>query len=170
MKNTMCTSKWHAQKHQLTELKPSKVTLSVADNHQIESEGTWTGTVDVAGTATTQSLEVFKSNGAFQVILGKLWLHSIQAIHRYDTDEITIQAQGHTTTITNDEEPPTTQTGPPQAHAIDETSLRLWSNRWSSRHTMQSSRRNAQSSRCNVQSSRRSMRIRNQGNSMSTGR
>src|SRR6266481_590257 len=103
------------------ELKPSKVTLSVADNHRIASEGMWTGTVNVARTATTQSLEVFESNGAFQVILGKLWLHSIQAIHRYDMDEITIQAQGHTMTIMNDEEPPTTQTGPPQAHAIDET-------------------------------------------------
>ena len=102
MRNTMCRSKWHSQKHRLMKLKPSEVILSVADNHQITSKGMWTGTVDVAGTVTTQSLEIFKSNSTFQVILGKLWLHSIQAIHRYNTDEITIQAQGHMTTITND--------------------------------------------------------------------
>ena len=68
------------------------------------------GTVDVAGTATTQSLKVFKSNSTFQVILGKPWLHSVQAIHRYETDEITIQAQGHTMTIMNDDRPSTVQT------------------------------------------------------------
>ena len=62
------------------------------------------GTIDVAGTEMTQSCEVFKSNGAFQVILGKPWLRSVQAIHKYDTDEITIQVQGQTTTITNKED------------------------------------------------------------------
>ena len=62
------------------------------------------GTIDIAGTETTQSCEVFKSNGAFQVILGKPWLHSMQAIHKYNTDEITIQVQGQMTTITNEED------------------------------------------------------------------
>src|SRR6266481_5983218 len=32
MKNTMCTSKWHMQRHRLAPLTPSKVILSVADN------------------------------------------------------------------------------------------------------------------------------------------
>ena len=59
-------------------------------------------TIYVAGTMTTQSCEVFESNGAFQVILGKPWLCSMQAVHRYDMDEITIQAQGLTRTINND--------------------------------------------------------------------
>ena len=102
MKNTMCTTKWQAQRHRLSELHPSRVTLSMADNRQIASKGTWTGTIDVAGTAMTQSCEVFEPNGAFQVILGKPWLRSVQAVHRYDTDEITIQAQGLTSTINND--------------------------------------------------------------------
>ena len=62
----------------------------------------WMGTIDVAGTVTTQSCEVFESNGTFQVILGKPWLCSMQAVHRYDMDEITIQAQGLTRTINND--------------------------------------------------------------------
>ena len=58
----------------------------------------------MAGTETTQSCDVFESNGAFQVILGKPWLRSMQAIHKYDTDEITIQVQDQTTTITNEED------------------------------------------------------------------
>src|SRR6266481_2015634 len=103
MKNTMCTSKWHAQKHRLTPLSPSKVTLSVADNRHIPSEGRWTGIVDVAGTEATQSFEVFNSHGAFQIILGKPWLNYVQAVHRYDTDQITFRAQGLETTISNDE-------------------------------------------------------------------
>src|SRR6266481_6673108 len=104
MKNTMCASKWHTQRHRLTELSLSKVTLSVADNHQIPSQGQWTSVIDVAGTETTQSLEVFDSNGAFQVILGKPWLHHVQAMHKYETDEITIQVKGRTTTIRNDDD------------------------------------------------------------------
>ena len=32
MKNTMCTTKWRAQRHRLSELHPSRVTLSMADN------------------------------------------------------------------------------------------------------------------------------------------
>ena len=104
MKNTMCATKWQTQRHRLSGLHPSRVTLSVADNRRIASKGTWMGTIDVAGTEMTQSCEVFESNGAFQVILGKPWLHSVQAIHKYDTDEITIQVQGQTTTITNEED------------------------------------------------------------------
>ena len=38
------------------------------------------------------------------MILGKPWLCSVQAIHKYDTDKITIQVQGQTTTITNEED------------------------------------------------------------------
>ena len=104
MKNTMCATKWQTQRHRLSRLHLSKVTLCVADNRRITSKGTWTGTIDMAGTETTQSCEVFDSNGAFQVILGKPWLCSVQAIHKYDTDEITIQVQGQTMTITNEED------------------------------------------------------------------
>ena len=76
--------------------------LSVADNHRIPSEGTWTGVVDVAGAKVMQSFEVFNSNGAFEVILGKLWLKSVQATHHYMTDEITMTIEGRTMTLTNE--------------------------------------------------------------------
>jgi len=72
------------------------------DNHRIASEGRWSGTVNIAGAETTQSFEIFNSNGAFQVILGKPWLRGIQAVHKYETDLITIQMKGKTTTISKD--------------------------------------------------------------------
>src|SRR6266481_6780859 len=74
MKNTMCKRTWNAQQHCLGPLHPSRVTLSVADNHHIPSEGKWASVIEVAGTKTAQTLEVFDSKGAFQVILGKPWL------------------------------------------------------------------------------------------------
>ena len=51
-----------------------------------------------------QGLEAFESNGAFQIILRKPWLCDVQATHRYETDEITIQMKDHTATITNNED------------------------------------------------------------------
>src|SRR6266481_10057409 len=104
MRNTICTTKWHAQKHRLAPLSPSKTTLCVADNHHIPSEGRWTGIVDIAGTEAMQSFEVFNSRGTFQIILGKPWLSYVQAVHRYNTDWITFQTQGRETTISNDDD------------------------------------------------------------------
>src|SRR6266481_2994278 len=104
MKNTMCKRTWNTQQHRLRPLHPSRVTLSVADNHRIPSEGKWASVIEVAGTKTAQTLEVFDSKGAFQVILGKPWLRDVQAIHRYRMDQITIQVQELTVTINNDNE------------------------------------------------------------------
>jgi len=105
MRNILCTSEWRARRHRLAPLTPSQVTLSVADNHHIASEGQWVGVVDIAGAKATQSFEVFDSNGAFQIILGKPWLSYIQAIHKYGTDQIVIQTGTQTTTISNENEP-----------------------------------------------------------------
>src|SRR6266481_1228240 len=80
MRNTICTKKWHTQKHCLALLSPSKTTLCIADNHHIPSEGQWTGIVDVAGMEAMQSFEVFNSRGTFQIILGKPWLSYVQAV------------------------------------------------------------------------------------------
>src|SRR6266481_1717022 len=102
MRNTMCTSKWHSQRHWLMPLSLSDVVLSVADNRRIPSLGQWTGTVDIAGTEAAQSFEIFDSNGTFQVILGKPWLSYVQAVHKYATDQIVIQTQGLTRTINNE--------------------------------------------------------------------
>src|SRR6266481_3668268 len=74
MLNTLCTSKWKRQRDRLTPLELSNMILSIADNHKIASEGRWTGIVEVADTQVTQSFEVFDSNSAFEVILGKPWV------------------------------------------------------------------------------------------------
>ena len=103
MRNIICTSKWCTQKHWLAPLTPSKVTLSVMDNHPIASEGRWMGTISVAEVETTQEFEVFNSNGVFQIILGKPWLSHVQAVHEYGTDLITIQKGGQTATFGNEE-------------------------------------------------------------------
>ena len=102
MLNMLCASVWEKQRYQLTPLGPSDVILSVADNHRIPSRGTWTGVVDVAGAKVMQSFEVFDSNGAFEIILGKLWLKSVRATHHYTTDEITIVTDDRAATLTNE--------------------------------------------------------------------
>jgi hypothetical protein len=84
----------------MTPKQASKVTLR-ADNHRIRSEGCWKGEVTVADISTTQAFEIFESNGAFKVILGKPWLQAVKATHSYDKDELTIGTQGNTVTITN---------------------------------------------------------------------
>ena len=57
MLNTLYASEWEKQKDWLTLLEPSDIILSVADNHRIPSEGTWTGVVDVAGTKVCKALK-----------------------------------------------------------------------------------------------------------------
>src|SRR6266481_1433642 len=109
MLNMLCTSKWKRQRDQLTPLELSDMILSVTDNHKIASEGRWTGIVEVVDTQVTQSFEVFDSNSAFEVILGKPWLRSVQAVHCYRTDEITITTKGKTAILTNE------PTGQPEA-------------------------------------------------------
>ena len=79
--------------------------------------GRWFGTVQVGNIRPESWFEVFNSYGAFNVILGKLWLHQVKAIHDYDTDTLTIlqgkisetvmnkvpQAPSPTTNITENE-------------------------------------------------------------------
>jgi len=59
------------------------------------------GIINIAGTEATQSFQVFNSHDAFQIILGKPWLNYVQAVHRYNIDQITFQTQGLEMTISN---------------------------------------------------------------------
>ncbi|KAJ7749100.1 hypothetical protein B0H16DRAFT_1277631, partial [Mycena metata] len=65
--------------------------LRVANGKRIRPHGRWRGDVSVGGVRMEASFEVFDCEGAFDVILGKPWLHSVRAIHSYDTDEIQIR-------------------------------------------------------------------------------
>jgi hypothetical protein len=62
---------------------------------------TW-GEVSVGGVSVFSSFEIFKCDGAFDVLLGKPWLHSVQALHNYETDEIRIQSSEHKTVLYNE--------------------------------------------------------------------
>ncbi|KAF8468739.1 hypothetical protein JB92DRAFT_3291275 [Gautieria morchelliformis] len=93
MQNTMCASRWDQWKRRMTPKRTSEVMLRVADNHKIRSEGCWVGEVTVANVTKTQSFDIFKSNGAFKVILGKPWLQAVKAMHDYEVDELTIEEE-----------------------------------------------------------------------------
>ncbi|KAF8521493.1 hypothetical protein JB92DRAFT_2707534, partial [Gautieria morchelliformis] len=101
MQNTMCASKWGQWQRRMAPKRTSEVTLRVADNHKIRSEGCWVGEVTVANVMKTQSFEIFESNGAFEVILGKPWLQAVKARHDYEADELTIEGGDKTATIGN---------------------------------------------------------------------
>jgi hypothetical protein len=75
---------------------------TVADNAHIRSRGTWTGTVQVGGTTTRCTFEVFDCNNAFDIILGKPWLKAVKAIHYYEQDEIVIGQNGEQELLVNE--------------------------------------------------------------------
>ena len=79
----------------------SNTIISVANATEIESKGTWTGTVQAGGTGALSCFEIFDCKDAFNVILGKPWLKAIRAQHDYITDEITIGADGEQEVLTN---------------------------------------------------------------------
>ena len=75
--------------------------ISVANATEIESKGTWTGTVQAGGTGALSCFEIFDCKDAFNVILGKPWLKAVRAQHDYVTDEIAIGADGEQEVLTN---------------------------------------------------------------------
>ena len=62
----------------------------------------WFGTVQVGNISAESWFEVFDSNGAFDVILGKPWLRQVKAIHDYDTDTLTISQGKISETVMNE--------------------------------------------------------------------
>ncbi|KIJ22820.1 hypothetical protein M422DRAFT_77481, partial [Sphaerobolus stellatus SS14] len=90
MRNMLCTRKWNEWGHRLGERETSAATMKVADNHHISSAGRWTGKTEVSGIEVEAAFEMFNSNGAFEVILGKPWLRAVKAIHHFEDDSIDI--------------------------------------------------------------------------------
>ena len=62
--------------------------------------------VQVGSIGVSSWFEVFKCGNAFNIILGKLWLKAVKAMHNYSTDEITITHDGETETIPNSDTQP----------------------------------------------------------------
>ncbi|KAJ7106324.1 hypothetical protein C8R44DRAFT_587287, partial [Mycena epipterygia] len=90
-RNCISLARWKRYGHCLgSPLVPSPTRLGVANGRKIWPYGRWWGDVSVGGVRVTAWFEVFDSGGAFDVILGKPWLHSVRAIHTYETDELRI--------------------------------------------------------------------------------
>ncbi|KAF8125671.1 hypothetical protein K438DRAFT_1487010, partial [Mycena galopus ATCC 62051] len=64
--------------------------------------GRWWGEVSVGGVSATAWFEIFECGGAFDVLLGKPWLHTVRATHNYVTDELHICLQGRETVLSNE--------------------------------------------------------------------
>ncbi|KAF8184288.1 hypothetical protein K438DRAFT_1435233, partial [Mycena galopus ATCC 62051] len=63
--------------------------------------GRWWGEVAVGGVSACAWFEIFECGGAFDVLLGKPWLHTVRASHNYVTDELRICSQGRETVLCN---------------------------------------------------------------------
>ena len=93
--------RWERYGHCLDAITKSSTVISVANATEIESMGTWTGTVQVGGTGAWSSFEIFDCKNAFDVILEKPWLKAVRAQHDYVKDEIVIGVEGEQEVITN---------------------------------------------------------------------
>ncbi|CAK5270808.1 unnamed protein product [Mycena citricolor] len=133
MRNCISAERWTQYGQCLGRLAQSKTVLKVASGERITPKGRWWGQVSVGGVTTGAWFEVFQGGGAFDVILGKPWLHSVRAIHNYGNDEIRITAAGRETTLQNEPKdiphdaqpprpppeqplPPPTRTAPKRTH------------------------------------------------------
>jgi hypothetical protein len=101
MRNCISLDRWEKYGHCLDTLSKSNTIISVANATEIESKGSWTGTVQVGGTGARSRFEIFDCKGAFDVILGKPWLKEVRAHHDYVTDRIIIGKDGRQEVITN---------------------------------------------------------------------
>jgi transposase InsO family protein len=101
MKNCISLERWERYGHCLDALTESKTIISVANATEIESNGTWTGIVQVGETGALSCFEIFDCKGAFDVILGKPWLKAVRAQHDYTSDKITIGKEGKQEVIAN---------------------------------------------------------------------
>ena len=103
MRNCIGLHVWHSYGHCLGTLMPTTLRVSVANSNTIPCAGLWSGEVKIRGTSSFTHFVVFECGGAFDVILGKPWLHEVNAIHDYRTDTITISTNTSQTTIENEE-------------------------------------------------------------------
>jgi hypothetical protein len=95
---------WESYGHCLGPLSPSNTYISVANNQQIPCIGMWSGNISLGGLTFYTYFLIFDCQGAFDVILGKPWLHEACAIHHYATDTIIISTDTETAVIGNVED------------------------------------------------------------------
>ncbi|KIJ43020.1 hypothetical protein M422DRAFT_94228, partial [Sphaerobolus stellatus SS14] len=92
---------WTQWQHRLGQCQPSLTILKVADNHHIQSMGQWTGKTIVSEVGVEASFKIFDLHRAFEIILGKPWLKTVNAIHDFKNDTIHISTIDKGTTLRN---------------------------------------------------------------------
>ena len=103
MRNCIGLHIWNTYGHCLGTLTPTMLKVSVANNNTILCAGLWSGEVNIGGTTSHTHFTVFNCGSAFDVILGKPWLHEGNAMHDGKMDTIVISTDATQTTITNAE-------------------------------------------------------------------
>ncbi|KAJ7347184.1 hypothetical protein DFH08DRAFT_960535 [Mycena albidolilacea] len=101
-RNCMSLARWKQYGHLLGRALPSKTKLSMANGRKLWPYGRWWGEVAVGGVSAFASFEIFECSDAFDILLGKPWLHSMRALHNYETDEIRIRASGREAVLYNE--------------------------------------------------------------------
>jgi hypothetical protein len=112
MRNCIGLHIWNSYGHCLGTLTPTTLRVSVANNQTIACVGLWSGEINIGGTTSYTHFIIFDCRSAFDVILGKPWLHEVDAIHNYKMDTIIISTDSSTTTINNAEHTTTTNPAP----------------------------------------------------------
>ncbi|KZP10726.1 hypothetical protein FIBSPDRAFT_690952, partial [Athelia psychrophila] len=90
MRNCIGLHIWSAYRVCLGDLTLTATSVCVANNQEVPCTGTWSGKVQIGGTASYTHFLVFDCGRAFDIILGKPWLHEVQGVHNYITDVIKI--------------------------------------------------------------------------------
>ena len=96
MVNAIDEKMFELSKNRLTALEPSQMFLRMADGRLVPSRGIWRGKVTIKGVSVEGGFEVFGSNKAWAVLVGKPLLEKMKAIHDYGSDKVTIPRDGTT--------------------------------------------------------------------------
>ena len=73
----------------------------MANGSIVQSEATWTGTINISDVEATGSFEVFNSAGGWSFLFGKPLLRAFRATHDYATDDVTIADKNTMVTLKN---------------------------------------------------------------------
>ncbi|KAJ7339157.1 hypothetical protein DFH08DRAFT_705160 [Mycena albidolilacea] len=101
-RNRMSLARWKQYSHLLGRALLSKTKLSMANGCRLWPYGRWWGKVSVGGVSAFASFEIFECGNMFDILLGKSWLHSVRALHNYETDEIRIRSSGRKAVLYNE--------------------------------------------------------------------
>jgi hypothetical protein len=93
-------------KNQLSEPRPSRKVMRMANGALIPSNGSWSGTVVVDSVRTNGTFKIFASGGAWKVLFGKPLLQAFDAVHEYTTDTITLHSDNPESTVIAQNENP----------------------------------------------------------------